>query len=367
MMISFENTIKKHISKNIIQPRRSQIYVGFKCHQRCGFCYYKHRCDDEMFDLDFIRQQIDFKYEYGIRDFELTGGEPGEHPHLREICQYIKDKDETSKIAIITNGQICVSDIWDLIDEVLISYHLSRHYEHCDASIFPLGCTYSKVAKTIHLARKHGVLIRTNSVVGTFNIDDYGLVDDLIEFEPSIINFLPLNLFDDAINMSNFIDYDKFSQMMDDFIAKINNKLPQTLIFIRYVPFCVVENHIEHVVGHVQHIYDWFDWNRELDGIQYLHEIKQGNTKKLLHSLGKYGSTSLNAALSDRNSLYCKTGECLKCKYQLICDGIDRTQSHSTDLIKYIHPIQGQIVKNCLEYSKDVTYKYYCELYGKPA
>ena len=78
-----------------------------------------------MFDFDFIRRQIDFKYEYGIRDFEISGGEPSEYAELRRICEYIKQKDSNSKIAIITNGGLWKSQIWDIIDEVLVSYHIS--------------------------------------------------------------------------------------------------------------------------------------------------------------------------------------------------------------------------------------------------
>ena len=78
-----------------------------------------------MFDFDFIRRQIDFKYAYGIRDFEISGGEPSEYAELRRICEYIKQKDSNSKIAIITNGGLWKSQIWDIIDEVLVSYHIS--------------------------------------------------------------------------------------------------------------------------------------------------------------------------------------------------------------------------------------------------
>ena len=63
--------------------------------------------------------------------------------------------------------------------------------------------------------------------------------------------------------------------------------------------------------------------------------------------------------MNDRKSLYVKTDKCLKCKYQIICDGLDKALNNSNALEKYIKPIYGPIVKNCLEYSKDVTYKYY--------
>lgn len=38
-----------------------------------------------MFSLDFIEKQIDFQLAYGIEDFEITGGEPGEFDKLLDI------------------------------------------------------------------------------------------------------------------------------------------------------------------------------------------------------------------------------------------------------------------------------------------
>ena len=102
--MDFENTVRKNLPLGIRQPHRGQIYVGFQCHQGCGFCYYKSRCHERMFDLDFIKRQIDFEYDYGIRDFEITGGEPSEYRLLREVCEYIKFKGEKCRIAVITNG-----------------------------------------------------------------------------------------------------------------------------------------------------------------------------------------------------------------------------------------------------------------------
>jgi MoaA/NifB/PqqE/SkfB family radical SAM enzyme len=47
--------------------------------------------------------------------------------------------------------------------------------------MFPLGHTYDKVKKTIDKAKILNKLVRTNTVIGTFNIDqlDY-IVNDLI-------------------------------------------------------------------------------------------------------------------------------------------------------------------------------------------
>jgi len=34
------------------------------------------------------------------------------------------------------------------------------------------------------------------------------------------------------------------------------------------MPFCDMKGYEKHIVGHLQHIYDWFDWNVELGGAE---------------------------------------------------------------------------------------------------
>lgn len=349
--MNFEATIKKYIAKDVIQPRRAMVYVGFQCHQKCGFCYYKHKCLEPMLDFSIIKMQIDFEYDYGIREFEITGGEPSEYDNLRKVCQYIKQKDQLAKIAIITNGGLWKSDIWDLIDEVLVSYHICREAAFLDKKIFPLGSTYDKVKKTIDLAHSLGKLVRTNTVCATFNMDYIdNIVDDLLSFEPSIVNFLPVNLFDQAEKeMDKYIDYVKFRPIIKQQIDKIKSK-SDCMINIRYMPFCDMEGYEKHIVGHLQHIYDNHDWNRELDGVTILRMIEKYDES--LAKLGTYGSTSISKALKLRNSFYEKNRKCLLCKYQLICDGVEKTPGH--EFLKQLVPTNGKIIKDVMQFRCDI-------------
>jgi sulfatase maturation enzyme AslB (radical SAM superfamily) len=90
---------------------------------------------------------------------------------------------------------------------VLISYHLPKNVNY-NSNIFPNGCTYTKVKNTIKCAKANNILIRTNTVLATFNIDVLNnIIEDLYEFKPKIINFLPINLFDQAKNMDKYINY----------------------------------------------------------------------------------------------------------------------------------------------------------------
>ena len=307
-----------------------------------------------MFNFEQIKQQIDYEYNYGIKDFEITGGEPSEYKNLRQICQYIKNKNPNSKIAIITNGGLYNCDIWDLIDEVLISYHLGKNDTSYDKQMFPNGSTFKKVQQTLVKAKEYNKLIRTNTVIGTFNFNGIKcILEDLIAFKPHIINFLPVNLFDEAQNMGKYIDYAKLRPLLKLAIDQLNAYLPNTLKFIRYIPFCDMINYEQYIVGHLQHIYDWFDWNVELNGISVI-EYSQNNK-----NLGLYGSTSVSGALRSQQSLYEKTNACLNCKYFLICDGVEKNYG----LTQYIKPQHGMIVKNILAYLNNKTYHFYKKWY----
>lgn len=364
MPLNLERTIRENLPRDIVQPRRAQVYVGFQCHQRCGFCYYKHKCQDKMFQLDFIKKQVDFLLEYGIIDFEISGGEPSEFGGLRSLCQYIKDKNPRSKIAVITNGGLWSSNCWDLIDEVLLSYHLGKNSTGYDQNFFPLGSTYTKAFKTQEKAHALGKLLRTNTVLGTFNLNHLqAVIDDLVKFKPKIINFLPVNLFDQAGDLAYTIDYCKLRPLLKNAIDFIKQHFPSILIFARYMPFCEMEGYEQYIVGHLQHIYDWFDWNVELSGVEYLDEIRKDGGRSLLKTLGRYGSTSVRRALDARSGLYQKPAKCILCKFNLLCDGIEKGINKAS-ATKFAVPCVEPIVKNPLEFISGATEAKYHEIYG---
>lgn len=358
-MLNFERMVAKSIPKDVVQPRRGQIYVGFQCHQGCGFCYYGDRCSEPMFDFDTVRKQVDFEREYGIREFEITGGEPSECMNLRKACEYIRDAVPESRIAVITNGGLHASDVWDLIDEVLLSYHVGRDTTGAEMSMFPKGNTYQKALKTVEKASSSGVMLRTNTVLGTFNLDNADrIVDDIVGFRPRIVNFLPVNIFDGAGGMSRCIDYARLRPVLKRQIDRIAESLPNSLVFARYMPFCGMEGYERHIVGHLQHVYDWFDWNVELDGIGVLGMVG----KKPMDVLGPYGSTSIRRAFELRASLYEKSPACLRCKYNIMCDGMER---NVPGLLSQAIPSRGSLVVDPTEHVWRATRALHKETYGK--
>ena len=358
MQIDFKDKLAKNLSKDIIQPRRSQIYVGFKCSQKCGFCYYKSKCNSEMFPFDYIKKQIDFEYEYGIRDFEITGGEPSEYKDLYKVCEYIKNKNNNSKIAIITNGGLYATNIWPIIDEVLVSYHSGK--ECFNGLMFPNGSTYKKVSKTVEKAHSLNKLVRINSIIATFNMNQYlNIIDDIIEFNPHIVNILPINLFDESRNLAQYIDYTKVKPIIKNAIDKLIDANSKLLVFVRYIPFCNMEGYEKNIVGNLQHIYDWFDWNAELSGINILKFI-DNNCNNNLKKLGIYGSTSISSTINDIKALYHKSNKCLICKYLPICDGFENNVDANT-----CQPSIGKYIFDIMYFIKTLTQNFYKRWYNE--
>ena len=107
-----------------------------------------------------------------------------------------------------------------------------------------------------------------------------------------------------------------------------------------------MEGYTQYIKGELQHIYDKHDWNRELSGITILEYIKDPKTN--LEKLGRYGSTSIKAALAARHMFYQKSKKCLLCKYNIICDGVEKTTNNNLE--KYIVPTIGKTLRNILEY-----------------
>ena len=77
---------------------------------------------------------------------------------------------------------------------------------------------------------------------------------------------------------------------------------------------------------------------------------------------GLYGSKSIKSCFEQRPSLYEKSNRCLFCRYNILCDGVEKSNGR---LLDQIVPSKGQIIKNPLEFIGTVTYDLYRNTYGK--
>ena len=106
------------------------------------------------------------------------------------------------------------------------------------------------------MTQKFNKLLRINIVVGMFNINAIdSIIDDVIKFQPKIINFLPVNLFDEAKDQYSQINYDLVGPVLIKQIDRLNKELPLSLKFVRYIPFCALPGYDKYIIGTFWHIF----------------------------------------------------------------------------------------------------------------
>ena len=87
-------------------------------------------------------------------------------------------------------------------------------------------------------------------------------------------------------------------------------------INVRYTPFCYMKGYEKHVCNHYQHIYDKYDWNKEIYGYDIDTSKSYTDNEKI--------DMAHDRAHTERLKMYVKPIDCLKCKYYNICDGVEK-------------------------------------------
>lgn len=105
------------------------IVLTRDCNLRCNFCYVKDAgyCSSEMVSFENLKQIVDFCCDANVKFIFFTGGEPLLYPYLNDILRYIKEKSDSIKTAVATNGvlledlQFCEEIIKNGLDYVDVS------------------------------------------------------------------------------------------------------------------------------------------------------------------------------------------------------------------------------------------------------
>lgn len=318
------NTILHNVPHNLqIKFNRGQIFTGFKCSQYCKFCYYNHIKNKINFNDNDVYRQIDLEIKSGSTIFEIMGGEPGECNQLLNYVKYIKNINSNFKINVVTNGSIIdIPEVLDFIDIITLSYHLSKDNNMLTAKyVFPYGSTYNKAYKLAQLCHNKNIFLKTNTVFGYYNIDDIiNITKDLIIFKPALINFQPVDLSNNnELNIKNYYSYDQLINFLKLAIDNIKYSLPNTLVFIKYIPFCKMDKYESHIIGFIQRFYDQFDFSKELS-TEYIQQLLQLPDNDILNYFNIRNNLKYRLLL---NTNYIKIDKCNKCKYYYICNGFD--------------------------------------------
>lgn len=300
--------------------QRARLFIGYKCNISCKFCFYRGMKGIDIKPL--IWQQLKQGYRYGLKDWDISGGEPSILPYWFDLLSDMSAA--FRKIAVVTNGyKFAKKDFMRNsldcgLNEILFSLHGSTPEVH--DSLTGVKGSWGKIMRAVENAQEFLLPIRINTVITKDNYKDISNIARLCKhIKPVAFNFLPFRI-ENSADAQNSISYTFMSPYIKTSIDIFKESLPETVIAVRYLPFCVLENYERYVEGFLQKSFDSYEWNeycvsafenarRELP-IPDL-DCKTQKWKLELESLNK--SITYFAG---------HTFECNKCKYLYICDGI---------------------------------------------
>lgn len=323
--------------------RRIDLNVGHSCNMKCHFCYYlndvKARNRDKDLTTDECKRLMDYHRRCGMEVLDLTGGEPTIRRDLIELIGYAKNEARFRTVSIITNG-LRLADpgfardvVQAGVSDFLFSLHGSSPQIHDGVTAVP--GSFERLLKAIENLLATGVRVRTNSVVTGENLHDVPLLAALFaKLGVKTINFILFNPIEQAHDSSrkNFLRYRDAAKLLSKVIDEKGGSFSK--LTIRYMPFCVMPDHIAFINNVHQVHYDHDEWNyyqrawiREphtkwLAGVAYGMAVLPGKAVWLRRGAEQYR----HAAILEANSRLkkCRPPACRKCRYGFICGGIWR-------------------------------------------
>ncbi len=318
---------------------RAKLDTGFHCNYHCEFCYYLDKLDQKT-SYDTIKKRIDILHSYGIDEVDLSGGESSIHKDWFKILDYCNGK--FKNISCLSNGSVFSNEKFLLkskehgLKEILFSLHGYNEEVHDDIVGRKNG--WKKINKAIDLCNKHGIRVRINCTVYQKNYSGLVAYADIIKkIKPFQVNFLTLNYWDDNKTFEPIDDYNKLTDNIKRCIDLIVDDVKY--INVRYTPYCFMKGYEKYVCNQYQHVYDVYDWNKEI--YDYDIDVTKTYTHNQKIELG-YAK-----ARHDRLTDYKKSLACFKCKYFYICDGIEK------QLDMEVYPEPGDKIRDVNHYRKD--------------
>lgn len=318
---------------------RARLDTGPLCNYKCEFCYYKDQLSNRD-PLEQIFQRVDYIWDYGIRQIDLSGGESSVEPNWFKILDYCKSKG-FSISTLSHGGKFAKMDFLQQsvdhgLSEILFSLHGYNDETH--DKITGVKGSFKKILQAIDNANSLGLTVRLNCTV--YDINYAGLGDNypaLVKFiKPLEVNFIALKY-----NLDNQefrgVEFKQLTDAIKSTIDQIKDDVKY--INVRFAPFCFMQGYEKYVCNAFQHVYDIYDWNRALYN-QRVDVTKQYTDEEKLKQ-------SFSMAADDRIINYHKDESCRTCKHYHICDGIDK-KLKGTELV----PVTGEKILEVNYYRK---------------
>ena len=149
---------------------RARLDTGPLCNYKCEFCYYKDQLSNRD-PLEEILKRVDYIWDYGIRQIDLSGGESSVEPNWFKILDYCKAKGFTistlSHGGKFSNMEFLQKSVEHGLSEILFSLH--GYDEPTHDRITGVKGSFTKILQAIDNANELGLTVRLNCTVYDVN------------------------------------------------------------------------------------------------------------------------------------------------------------------------------------------------------
>jgi AdoMet-dependent heme synthase len=193
-------------------PFHIQWHINDNCNLRCKHCYMEEYVDKGL-SLDSMKKIVN-KYFRAIEkwnhspEFSITGGEPLMNPNLFPLIDYIRNKNPSSRIAILTNGTLLNKEIVSKIKDrklSLVQVSLEGSTGEINDNIRGVG-NFDKVIGAINLLKKSKIKTSLHFVISKQNFKDVKNYINLAkELEIDMLTFSTLVPFGNGGQMKKLI------------------------------------------------------------------------------------------------------------------------------------------------------------------
>jgi len=222
-----ENIINK-LSKKIFLPEVDGhicLEIINNCNAKCGFCLaykdIKHQKSDNIFKI------IKILYQYGVKDINISGGEPTLRSDYMDIIQFAYnlgiDISLTSNCYLLDEYQI--KRMMKYIKYLCVSLYSHNKEEH--DSLTGLDGSYDKIMQTIKICNQINLPVRVHTVVTKVNQKSLDGLLDLLSKNNKVLAWKLMKFSERSsglINKSKFkITNNEFNNIYKQILQKNNN------------------------------------------------------------------------------------------------------------------------------------------------